>query len=174
MFSRLNAKELEVLEPFYEDPQLEASIREIARKSNVSPAWTSKTVSKLENQKILTVNSGKSSKTVTKGEKFTEWKRIYNLDNLYSSKLIHYLDKHLRPEAIVLFGSYEKGEDLKDSDIDIAVIKSREREIDLERFEDNLERDINLTYIRNPEKGDKNFRNSIANGTILQGHLKVV
>ena len=37
--------------------------------------------------------------------------------------IIKAIKKTLRPEKIILFGSYSRGEQIKDSDIDLAVIK---------------------------------------------------
>lgn len=174
MFTELNKKQVSVIEPFFQDPGLEASVRDLSRRSDASPRWVSKIVSELEEKNILKVEDSNTSKRITSGDRFTEVKEIYNLDVLNNSELPEYLEKELRPDAIVLFGSYSRGEDTQDSDIDIAVIKGRKKDLDLENFEKELGREINIQKLESADKGDENFRNSLANGTVLRGFLKVV
>jgi len=174
MFSFINSKKLDVLKVFFNKPKAELSIRELSRQSTVSPRWVSKTVSELGEEQILEKQENPANTSVSIGEEFKTVKRIYNLSQLYNTGLVEHLEKELRPEAIVLFGSYEKGEDLEDSDIDIAVISGRNKEISLEKFEKELNRTINIQHIEDSTKTDKNFRNSLANGTVLDGFAKVI
>ena len=174
MFTRLTTKEIDVLKPFFIDPELEASIRGLSRRSDVSPKWVSKTVSKLENKQVLEIEEFNRSKRVTTGRKFSEIKRRYNLDEIYDSGIIDFLEDQFRPDALVLFGSFEKGEDSNDSDIDIAIINGRSQKVELERFEKTLHREIELIHIESADEGEKTFRNSLANGTVLKGYLKLV
>ena len=46
--------------------------------------------------------------------------------------------------------------------------------IDQEEFEEKLGREINIQHLDSADEGDENFRNSLANGTVLRGFLKVV
>lgn len=174
MLTELNTKEIEILKPFFSDPELDVSMRELSRRSGVSPGWISKNISELVDSKILKIEEENVSKKVSTGERFSEAKRIYNLDQIQSSELVGFLEENLRPDAIVLFGSYEKGEDQKDSDIDIAVINGRVKDLNLEKFEQKFERKISIQNIEKPDEGDENFRNSLANGTVLKGHLKAI
>ena len=76
-------------------------------------------------------------------KKFIRMKRIYNLNSLYLAGLVDFLVKEYNnPEAIICFGSYSKGEDFEKSDIDIAIINGKEKDIALEKFEKNLGRKI--------------------------------
>lgn len=174
MFTEIRGKGLDVLKPFFHDPELEASVRGLSRQTDVSPRWVSETVDKLQEKDILSVEDHPTAKRITTGERFQRVKRIYNLDQLHYSGLVEELDNNLHPDAIVLFGSYEKGEDRKDSDIDIAIVNGRDFQPDLERFEQTLGREINLHVMETADSGDENFRNSLANGTVLSGFLKVV
>lgn len=174
MFTEIHGKALDVLRPFFHDPALESSVRGLSRMTGVSPRWVSKTVEALAEEGILLVEDHPTTKRITTGERFQKVKRVYNLDSIQQSGLVEELEEKLYPDAIILFGSYEKGEDRKGSDIDIAVVNGREREIGLEDFEEELGREISIHFVEDPDSGDENFRNSLANGTVLSGFLKVV
>lgn len=174
MFSFINSKKLDILKVFFTNPEAELSIRELSRQSDVSPRWVSKTVSELEEKQILEKQENPTTTLVSTGEKFKQVKRTYNISQLYSKGLVEYLEEELRPEAIVVFGSYEKGEDLENSDIDIAVISARNKDLNLEKFEKELNRTINIQSIEESTGIDESFRNSLANGTVLEGFLTVI
>jgi len=174
MFTELHGKGFDVLKPFFQDPELEASVRELSRKTGVSPRWVSETVDRLQEDGILAVEEHPTAKRITVGERFQQVKQIYNLDRLQQSGLVEKLENQLYPDAVVLFGSYAKGKDRKESDIDIAIVNGRDQQLDLTEFEDVLGREINLHFIEEADTGDKHFRNSLANGTVLSGFLKVV
>lgn len=110
----------------------------------------------------------------SKSEKFVQMKRLFNIYSLYGCGLVSFLrQQYEEPEAIVLFGSYAKGEDISKSDIDIAVITSKNMTLDLKKFEPPLKRKINIHEIK-LKYAEKPFLNSLANGTVLYGYLKVL
>lgn len=174
MFSFLGSKKLDVLEVFFEEPGARLSIRELSRRSGVSTRWVSETVSEMEDRDILEEERDGNMRKVSAGEDFSRVKRVYNLDRLFESGLVEKLEEELYPDALVLFGSYERGEDRESSDIDLAVVNGREEEPGLEEFEEELDREINLVHLEESSEGDENFRNSLANGTVLSGFLEVV
>ena len=75
------------------------------------------------------------------------------------------------PQSIVVFGSYQKGEDTEDSDIDIFV-EANEEKINLEKFEKLLNRKIQLHFNPNFKTYSKELKNNIANGWVFGGYLK--
>ncbi|QGA80054.1 nucleotidyltransferase domain-containing protein [Candidatus Nanohalobium constans] len=174
MFAELNTRHQKILRQFFQDPELEISARELSRRTDISPAWISKNIDLLSDKKFLEIKEEKASNKITTGENFQELKEVYNLGEIKESGIVENLDKELRPEAIILFGSYEQGNDRKDSDIDIAIINGREKEVNLKEFEKDLERKIELQFIENPKDSDKNFRNSLANGKTLKGFAELI
>ena len=82
------------------------------------------------------------------------------------------------PKAIVLFGSYRKGEDISGSDIDIAIEKDDVKEYttvrlnELLNLEKRLDRKIQV-HLFNRKSVDVNLFNNIANGIVLSGFLEV-
>lgn len=73
--------------------------------------------------------------------------------------------------TIILFGSYAKGEDTYDSDIDIAVVGRSDKMLELERYEKVLGRTINVNFYDSWKAIHKNLKNNILNGIILHGSV---
>ena len=76
---------------------------------------------------------------------FKKYKLIYNFSSILESNLINFIEDKLMPKSIVLFGSYQHGEDIEGSDIDIFV-ECKKEELDLKIFEKKLNRKIELHF----------------------------
>ncbi|MCK5282539.1 MAG: nucleotidyltransferase domain-containing protein [Nanoarchaeota archaeon] len=81
-------------------------------------------------------------------------------------------------KSIILFGSYRKGDDTEESDIDIAIEVADNEEvrvvesgiIPLLGYRENVQ--VNL-HIFSRNKVDLNLFSNIANGIVLEGFLEV-
>jgi len=71
-----------------------------------------------------------------------------------------------------LFGSYSRGEDIENSDIDIAII-GRKKQIDLTEFEKILNRKINIITFNNFKEIHKNLKENLFNGITLTGGIEL-
>lgn len=102
----------------------------------------------------------------------------YNLALVYESKILDMVHEVIKnPRAIILFGSYRKGDDTENSDIDIAVEVLNDEEIkiiELAKFSEfGYRKDVlvNLhAFSRN--KVGLNLFSNIANGIVLEGFLE--
>ena len=92
---------------------------------------------------------------------------------IYESKLIDFLYEKFPEATIILFGSYSYGEDTINSDIDIAIIGTKEKDINLTEFEKKLEHNISINFYDNLHKINKHLRNNILNGIILKGGIEL-
>ena len=107
---------------------------------------------------------------------------IYNLHELFKNNIIDLFKVHFHnPECIVLFGSFAKGEDIEESDIDILLVSSlkepKYKELYnkfMKSIEKEFNRKINLHILPSLEKSEKEFKNAVANGIVLYGYLKVI
>ncbi len=110
-------------------------------------------------------------------EAYRFYKKIFNLYRLERYNVIQTLKDEYRAKAIALFGSFAKGEDVEESDVDILIITSR-KETDIGDYiakcEKLLNRSINLHVLDSLEKSSPEFKNAIANGIVLHGYVKVV
>lgn len=152
--------------------------REIARKLRVSATAISKAISDLEKEEIIirkkegNINLNLIELNRDK-EEIIQLKRIENLKILYESEILRFLEDKFPGSIIILFGSYSYGEDTAESDIDIAIIGCKEKEIDLEKFEKLLEKEIRINFYDNFEKIHKNLRSNLFNGIILKGGIEL-
>ena len=166
-----------ILNLFFENSNKEFYIREIARVIKIHPNTVMKQVNFLVKEGLLIRKKTKVTVQISaniENPKFIYYKRINNLKKIYDSGVIEYLiEKFNHPEAIVLYGSYSKGEDTEKSDIDIAIVTKRSIELDLTEFEKKLKKSIHLIDII-PSKAQKEFINNLINGITLYGNLSVL
>jgi|SRR3989344_893128 len=102
---------------------------------------------------------------------FKKYKVIYNLSVILKSELVEFIEDKLMPKSIVLFGSYQRGEDVESSDIDM-FIECKEKELDIKPFEKKLARKIELHFNENFNLYSKELKNNIINGIVLSGFLE--
>ena len=166
-------KSCKIMEVFYTYPEKQFHIRELSRKTGISSTGVIKIVARLKKERLLTSKKERMVELVSlaKNEKTAALKRINNIESLYKYGLVSYLKTFFEePEAIVLFGSYSVGTDISESDIDIAVISKSKKEPSLSKFENKLKRKINLITL---QKIKIQFKNTLANGIVLDGYLRV-
>jgi len=148
------------------------TVREIARLIKVSPPTGASIARILENKDLIKVKKERVQHKIfgnLEDEYFKQLKRIYNI--FYLSGLTDFLVKNFNPNTIVVFGSYSKGEDTEDSDIDIFVDSVVNKEINLEKFEKELSRRIHL-HVNDIKKIPDDLKKNIINGIILYGFLE--
>ena len=169
---------IRILKLFFEGPNERLHLREVARRVGLSATGAMKILKALEKESLL--EKERAAVTVVyrgnyDNEKFIALKRALNLYSLNSSGLVSELiDFFNIPECIVIFGSYAKGEDTRESDIDIAVMTNMKEYPQLDAYEDDLKRKISLHLIDNIKKEDKDFINTLANGIVIYGYLEVL
>jgi len=165
-----------VMELFFKHPERKFHLRELERLTKLSMPGVRKIVNKLVKEDLLESKKEKMVKNffAKRNEKFVQNKRAYNLYSVFSSDLLSFLkNKYEEPEAIILFGSYSKGEDISKSDIDIAVITQKHEKLNLLPFEKKLARKIKV-YETKLGRAEKEFINTLINGIVIYGYLKVV
>src|SRR3989344_1774052 len=129
----------DLIDLFIKEPQREFHVREVANILKKSPTTISKYLKKLEHETI--VNSARKLghllfKANTASIYFKLLKLNHNVKALFASGLIDcLLEEFNNPETIVLFGSFAKAEDNKNSDIDLLIVSPKKQEMNLEKFE---------------------------------------
>jgi predicted nucleotidyltransferase len=165
-----------VLELFFDDPEGAFHIREIARQIRKHPNTVLKDANLLVKEGLLLKRVTRAVveiKANRESELFTCLKRLSNLRKVYLSGIIDAIQKEYgAPKAIVLFGSYSRGEDTKRSDVDIAVITTRELHLDWSGYRDTFKRAIQVHEI-DLQKVGKSFITNLANGIVLKGYLDI-
>ena len=152
------------------------SQREIAGILKVSPTAVANSIKNLKNTELIKVEKTKTINFISfnrDNPKAIELKRAENLKNVYLSGLADYLERELAGSTVILFGSYSFGEDAAGSDIDIAVIGSAEKEMDVKKFSRLLGRKISLNFYKSIDGIGKNLRENILNGIVISGSVKL-
>ena len=116
-----------VLAVFFENPsKLDFHLRELSRITKLSMPTIISTTDKLAKEHLIIKFKGMVMTIVQAyrdNEKFTRYKLLHNLKKIYESEIIEFLsEKYHHPKAIILFGSFSRGEDIERSDIDIAIL----------------------------------------------------
>jgi len=172
----------EIMENFFKEPNRWFHVRELSRILKINPSTTSKYLDKLRKEGFLDGKNERNYllfKANTESYRYKDAKIYFNIKSIKESGLINYIEKELHfPEIIILFGSYAKGEDNINSDIDLFVISDIKKELKLEKFEKKTNRKIEILIKNKKEfsdmkKNNKNLTNSILNGIILKGYLEV-
>lgn len=172
-----NENWIRILKLFFDGPQIAIHIREVARRTGMTPRGAKYILDSLKNEGLLNVEPTGVVSNYSgnyQSEKFVALKRSLNLYSLHSSGLVAALEEFYHtPKCIVVFGSYARGEDTGKSDIDIAIVTDIEDTPELETYESFIIRKISISLVRNVRKEDSNFINSLANGIVLSGYLEV-
>lgn len=161
-----------VLEVFFRNPCREFHLRELSRVTRLSMPTIILVTDKLSKEGFIIKTKGKVLTTVKANREninFIRHKRIYNLKEIYNSGVIDYLtETYNYPKCIILFGSYSRGEDIEGSDVDIAIVTSKKRELNFEKYDKILERHINIHEI-SLTKISAEFKANLWNGIVLEG-----
>ena len=170
MFSENQNK---ILNLFFEFPSGKFHIRDISRRVELNPNTVLNIVNQLVKDKLL-IREKKPHLVEIRAnidEKFIRLKRIYNLNRIYENGFIEFLMNKFSPESISLIGSYSRGEDVEESDIEIVIITKKEYEtLSLLKFESKLKRKIHL-IISDYKKLSDEFYINLINGIVLEGYL---
>ena len=171
-----------VAEILFEFPEKEFSLSDLAKEAGVAKANIGsmlKILYKAEFIEITKLNKIWRIKAKQNSWNFIKAKIVRNLHLIYQSNVVEFLNDYYRnPKAIVLFGSFRKGEDMTGSDIDIAIETDEVQNYkilnlkELADFENILGRKIQI-HIFNRKDVDINVFNNIANGIVLGGFLEV-
>jgi len=164
-----------ILRIFFDYPTRKFQLREISRIIHLGLPSVINHVKDLEKQGFIKKISGGvyDSYTSDKTEMFKIYKKNDILIRLHESGLVDLLVDTVVPDAIVLFGSASKGEDIEESDVDLFLV-AKEKQMDLKVFEKKINRKISLHFEDKIQNIPKELLNNIVNGIVIYGYLKVV
>jgi len=164
-------------EYFFRNPTEKLRVRQIEREVNIPLPSAIKYTKELEMEGILKKEeiAGIVAYSADRSSnKFLFEKKLFNFKCIIDSGFVEFIINEFSDPNLILFGSYSRGEDVEDSDIDIFIESSSKKTLDLKKFEKKLSRKIqifnykSLSSIRNKE-----LANNIINGVVLNGFLEV-
>jgi len=144
--------------------------RTIAKLIKASPTAVAKALKKMHHLIKAHKHPTMNLKEIELDRSKSDEKRIENLRQIIP--LQHFLTENLPGTTIILFGSYSRGEDTFKSDIDIAILNSKNKRLNLNSFEKKLERNININFYKDLDI-DKNLKTNICNGIVLHGSIEL-
>ena len=152
--------------------------RGVARMLKVSPTAIAKSIIGLEKYGLIKTEKSKTMNLISiqcngDNPSAIALKRVENLKLIYESGLVGFLEETFPGCTIILFGSYSLGEDNEKSDIDVAIIGSKQKQINLIKFDQSLERTIFINNYEDMSKIDKNLKSNILNGITLSGVIEL-
>jgi predicted nucleotidyltransferase len=175
-------KELNDLRFFFEEPNRVFHLRELGRLQGKNPVTIKKHLQAFVKEGILSCRKERGLEIYSSNSEnflYKEHKRVYNRFKLIESGFLEHLNKELNLPLIIVFGSYEKGEDNKNSDADIFVLSESRKKIALESYEKKINRTIQLHIMSRKEfekakKENGDLINSIINGSVMSGFIEVI
>jgi len=152
--------------------------RRIARFLEVSQPAVMKALPLLEKEGLITMIQDNESRRWSvelnkENKRALQLKRVDNLRQVYESGLANFLEEEFAGAAVILFGSYSRGEDTAGSDIDIAIIGRKKKPVKLEEFEKKLEKSIFINFYGSFKDIHKDLRDNILNGIVLSGSVDI-
>ena len=166
-----------IREFFFINPNAKLRVREIERILKLPLPSVIRYCKELEKEKILAaIKTGSVNfYTADRGsEKYLLEKKLYNIKIIYGSGLIDYIKFELSNPSVVLFGSFAKGEDTEESDIDLYIETPSKKKVNFEKFEKLFKRRIQVFQHKSlNELSNSYLANNIINGFLLNGFVEV-
>lgn len=164
-----------ILRVFFDEPNKKFQLRELSRITKISLPSIKKHVEMLSKEGLIVETKGGVYKGFKSSfsDKYRALKRNDLLIRLEETGFLEELDERFTPDCIVLYGSGVEGMDDERGDIDIFV-QCKEKNLDLKQYEKLLKRKISLLVEPNMDNISKNLKNSLINGIVLRGFLKVI
>lgn len=163
---------------FFENPTLQFSLKDVSTAIDLAHTSTKTNITKLLKKELLiqTIQKRGTRKfPLYEGNRnsndFREYKKLHNIQCLIESNAVKFIEENVMPKCIIVFGSFQKGEDTEQSDIDIFV-ESNEVKLDLSKFEKKLKRKIQLHFNDCFTSYPTELKNNIINGRVLKGYLE--
>jgi len=171
----------DIIHWFFDYPTVPISLSELASELEISKSTAHRVVTALVREGFLNKEQiGRAWRiTCNLSHPYNVTRKIpYHLQLVYESGVVDAVNGSVPDNnAIVLFGSYRRGDDTHESDLDIAVEVSGDRpsrHIELGSIDLGFRKDVSVNLlVFSRRRVDLNVFANIANGIVLQGFLEV-
>ena len=175
---RLTNLQQEILRLLFVKAGISLNQRQLANYLQVTQPAVMKALPNLEKQGLIKKQQDKETKRWAielnrSNYKVMQLKRVDNLKLIYESGLADFLEREFAGATIILFGSYSRGEDIANSDIDFAVIGRKDKLINLTNYETILERKININFYESFKTIHKHLKENLCSGIIIIGGVEL-
>ena len=163
------------MQEFFDFPRKDFQMRELSRRAKIAQPSVTAHLKELARENFI-VKEKKGIYPTFRANRDSELFKMYKKFDITfrinKSGLLNYIYDSCIPNAIILFGSASKGEDIEESDIDL-FIQAKEKKLDLRKYELLFNRKITLFFEENFAKLNAELKNNILNGIVLKGYIKV-
>jgi len=175
---KLTRLQQEILRMLFVKVGVSLNQRQIANFLDVSPPAVMKALPSMGKDNFIKLYQDKETKRWSvelnrENHKVMQLKRIDNLMQIYETGFADFLEREFAGATILLFGSYSRGEDLINSDIDIAVVGRKDKQIDVTSYERLLERKISINCYDSFKNIHKHLKENLCNGIVLVGGIEL-
>lgn len=170
-----NYNKYRILRIFLNSPTESFRLRELSKLSKISPLSVMNYLNGFESEGLIKKYRKRGVpyyQALRDDENFILYKKISIIYELHETGLIKELWNKTAPDAIILYGSYAKGEAIENSDIDLFII-GKEKKVNLEKFEKLLGKKMHIIFEKDFNNVSSELKNNLINGIILKGYLKV-
>jgi len=157
-----------ILEVFYEYPEKNFTVRKVAEMTDVPRDTVQSYLSDLRKQKLITKNNRAQDSLLFKTKK-----TCYFIEKIVSSGFVDKIVSELKPSCIILFGSFRKGDSVKESDIDFFVESPIKKKMSLIKYEKKIGHDIQLFLETDIKNLQPKLLNNVVNGIKLYGAFRI-
>ncbi len=161
---------------FFLHPTAKKRVRQLKREAGLPLPSVIRYCSELEKEGIIKheiVAGVKAYSTDRSSKKFLLEKRLFNIRLLFDSGIIEKLVSDYDSPGIIVFGSFSKGEDLEESDIDLYLETPIKKQKDLRFLEKKIGKSLHIHKYRSIHSVEnKELASNIMNGVTLNGFIE--
>jgi len=171
MFEELDKTEWKVLNLIADEPYRKFYLREIAKILKISPSSAKKALDSLKKLNLTKEESIANLRIVSGNIEEKLLKQIKITRNI---KFIEPLIKKLEPStSIILYGSFAKGENDLQSDIDMLVISNKKRGFEIHEYKGYKIQIVKMTPAqwKKTKKENLAFAREVKKGILLKGEM---
>lgn len=170
-------KEINILEPFFNEPSREFNVREFGRVMHLAPATASKYLMHFAKLRILLERSDRMLKLYKANVNNDFWcnlKVFQTIRKLYDFGVIMQINEFYHKPHIRLFGSAAYGMDNETSDIDLLAISEKTSRLKVSSsIEKKLHRTLHILACKQiSDLQNEHLINNVLNGIPIQGRIK--
>ncbi|MFA4819906.1 MAG: nucleotidyltransferase domain-containing protein [Candidatus Aenigmatarchaeota archaeon] len=152
--------------------------RGLAMPLGVSQPAIAKALPLLEKREFIRVSKDRKSKRLSIELNMEKplvigMKRADNIRQIYESGLVEFLKENFPSCAVIVFGSFAKGEDTHKSDIDIAIMGTKNKNLDLSGFEKKFMKEIRINFYKSLKEINNELKSNILGGILLSGWIEL-
>src|SRR3989338_1344247 len=164
-----------VQQQFFYYPMTQFGVRELARRTNLDTKTVLKYLKDLVRRKVVLKKKEEGTYPHYEANRlsllYRHEKSEVLVKKILESGVVEWLNQSLKPKAIVLFGSVQKGTYHESSDVDLFV-QADYKKLDLERFNIKIGHPIQLFFEKDLKNLSRGMLENIYNGLVLGGRLE--